>query len=110
MIQDPGTDEKIEYRDPTVVLRAALEGIIQDLDSEFQVLTKARIKWMQRALTTHIIDLTRKFIRGQVEHGDNIEKVDLKHEIMNEVNDLFWYLTAHSNPLKKKQHGKSNNL
>lgn len=102
MTQEHGTEENdCVYKDPTLVIREAIEGLIIDLDPD-KVLTKARARWMQRALTTLIIELISKFIKGQIEHGDNIENVNLKKEISNEIIDLFWYLSAHTHPMKKK--------
>lgn len=101
MTQEPGT-ERCDYKDPTIVIRQAIEHLILDLDCETNVLSKPRVRWMTRILTAHVISLIIKFIEGQLEHGDNLEKADLKKELGNEIKDLVWYLAALKNPMKKK--------
>lgn len=104
MIPEPGTNDEgpCVYKDPTVVIRESIEDLILDLDNT-EVLSKSRIKWMQRVLTSHLIELISKFIKGQIEHGDGLEDVDLKKEINGELCDFFWYLSAYHKPMKKKK-------
>ena len=104
MTPEPGINEEgpCTYKDPTVVIRESIENLILDLDDTL-VLSKSRIKWMQRVLTSHLIELISKFIKGQIEHGDSIESVDLKKEINGELCDLFWYLSAYHKPMNRKK-------
>lgn len=91
------------YLDPTDLIRTAVEKLIVDLDSTC-VLSKQRIRWMQRLLVAHLIELISKFVKGQIEHGDSLEEVDLQKEIRGELCDFFWYLSAQNKPMNKKKH------
>lgn len=49
---------------------------------------------MAISLSTFVNDAIVKFAKGQAEHGGRIVDRDLKHELYQELQDSFWYLSA----------------
>jgi hypothetical protein len=66
---------------------------IQLADKTHSLSEETRTK-MAMALDYFIIDAIDKFIKGQKEHGGNIEDRDLDKEIRMEMIDSFWYQQA----------------
>ena len=52
-------------------------------------------------MTRFVIQGTRKYLSGQLEHGGTISDRDLDNEIDQEITDLFFY---HSANKRKQQH------
>lgn len=94
----PPTDP-LNHRDRASI-KSHIDHIANLLDSG-HVLTPIRRSWLAKHLTNFIIDAVLKFVKGQLEHGDNIEAADLNKELRNEVIDTFFYHAALTDPLKR---------
>jgi len=72
--------------------------ILEEIEkqSEFKQTALGEIKKVQIAddLTSFVKQAIGKYIRGQMEHGGNIEDRNLNHEIDQELIDLFFYHSA----------------
>ena len=53
-----------------------------------------RKDWMTAKLVDFIQSASSKFIKGQREHGHNIEDRNMIIEMKNETIDLFWYVVT----------------
>ena len=95
----PPPSEPLDHRDLSSIKSHV--NHIADLLDPARVLTPIRRGWLAKHLTNFVIDATLKFIKGQLEHGDNIEAVNLPREIKNELIDTFFYHAALTDPLKR---------
>ena len=74
-------------------LRIAISLMIDIRDTD-QHLSESTQADMAYSLTNFVIDATDKFIKGQIEHGGELQNRDLAKEIKQEQIDLFWYTEA----------------
>ena len=75
-------------------IRAAVNDLVRTSSAPGDF-TVERTEQMTEALTDFVVETTEKYIKGQIEHGDNLAtRADLQKERQAEIQDLFWYNTA----------------
>lgn len=75
------------------LLKTSIAHHIEMTDKDGVVSEDRRVK-MVNSLTDFVERAVIKYVKGQKEHGDNIEKRDLDKEIEQEHTDTFWYMEA----------------
>lgn len=86
------TPEQIE-------LLYSVKSLIDSFDKN-KILTEEVKQNMTKSLAEFTEEATRKFIKGQQEHGGDLRDRQLELELFNEQIDFFWYSSARVWPKK----------